>query len=321
MNFKKKVGLGTFPFSNVFSEVNQNIAEEIVDAFILNGGEYIETAPVYPQKNVDLGQIFKNYNRDKLYIASKCVTGVGSNGEKMRSGKWSHLLFQAENELKRLNIDKLDLLQSHIIPSDIRLEELGENLQKLKDEGFTKSIGVSNVDLYSLRILNQCCDLTLVQNRFSLLHQSSQRQLETFCLNNGIGLNPFQVIERGLLTTRPSNNGNWNENDLRSKKFEYNNEQYLVIRNWAEKELIPLAEETGVSLEKLVVYWVGKQPAVKLSVIGATKKEQILALMNERVDLDDNKDILEKVNESYNNICLKIKSKYNLTIEEFRGLV
>src|SRR3989344_3246972 len=74
--FKKmnRVGLGTFPLAGVFNPITRNQAKSIIKSFISKGGYYIDAAPLYGFGEVEilLGEVLKDYPRDKYYVATKC---------------------------------------------------------------------------------------------------------------------------------------------------------------------------------------------------------------------------------------------------------
>ena len=313
------IGLGTFPFGNVFSEISQEVAEEIVGTFIQLGGKYIETAPVYPRSKVVLSDILKKHPRESYFLSSKCVTDQDESGNKFRSGKRKHIISQCENELKRLGVDFLDMLQSHIVAQDATIKETATTMQYLKDNKHIKNIGVSNVNLEQLKEYCEYADVKFIQNRFSFLHQNTQIGLEDFCIQNNIFFNPFQVIERGLLTSHPTNDGKWRTGDLRHTKTEYSGEVYTFIRHWIEENLLPIAAKNDVSLETLIIAWTNYQPQTKLPVIGMTNTNQVRRLLEGlKFSITDN--IVEEMNCKYELLTKLIKEKFDLTIEKYRGV-
>jgi aryl-alcohol dehydrogenase-like predicted oxidoreductase len=319
MNNKTKIGLGTFPFSGVFSEISSEMAEKIVERFFDLGGTYVETAPVYAKNNISIGEILKEYPRESFYLATKCVTGQDEFGNKFRSGKQDILLQQCDTELKRLNMNYFDLLQSHAVAEDVPIEETARTLQLIKDKGIALEIGVSNVTLEQLKNYTEFCEVRFVQNRFSLIHQSANREIEKYCIEKDIKLNPYQLIERGLLTPHPTNNGDWRENDLRNTKHEYKGDAYFTIRNWVNSHLMPIASRYNMSLESLVLSWSCRQPQVELCVVGATNVSQVDNIIASG-NYNANSDLLLEINATYDILSEEIKDRFNLTIEEFRGL-
>jgi len=318
--FTLRIGLGTFPFSGVFRDISQSDAEAIVDLFIAQGGQYIETAPLYAVRSVILPDILSNYSRESYFLATKCVTGQDIHGAKMRSGRRDFLLWQCESEAKRFRTDHLDLIQTHAVPSDTSIAELGGTLQEILDLGLAKHVGVSNVTLPQLRAFCDVVKVEFVQIRHSLLHTEEHHQLVEFASENAIVFNPYQVIERGQLASTPTNAATWRATDLRHAKPEYTGNADAVIRQWVMEVLGPIAEQSGLSIEGLAVAWAVAQPAVALPVVGATRADQLLPLFaGARTQLSG--DTVTRVNEAVRAFESDLGCRYGAqSLDVFRGL-
>jgi len=313
-----QMGLGTFPFSGVFSELTREQAGSILDHYFQKGGKYLESAPVYNEKNFRLVDLL-HYPRESYFLADKCVTGLDPQGQVIRSGKHDHILRQFEHELTRLSVRYLDLFQAHIVATDAPIPETASALQKLKENGLIRNIGVSNVTPAQLREFHDHCEVKFVQNRFSLVYQQKNRAVEDFCVHHDIWLNPYQIIERGLLTDFPTNGGKWEKKDLRNSKVEYNGEPYTYIREWVLAELSPLARQQHTSVEALVIAWTSRQPQVKVLIMGATRPEQLdggFAGVLQGIS----QETLDLVNKAYQQLVDSVHDQFGKTLEEFRGI-
>lgn len=313
-----RLGLGTFPFSGVFSEVTQDGAASVVRAHVEGGGRYVETAPSYPVRNVDIGRILAAFPRDALLIGTKCVTGTRPSGEKVRSGATATIVTQCHDELGRLGVDYLDVLQAHITPEDVDPAETMRALIALKAEGLVRWVGVSNVTLDQLQAFHTGGQIDLVQNRMSLVHDGSHSELSSFCAAHDIYFNQYQVIERGLLTTSTTLPEDRREGDLRSSKGEYGGETFHIVRQWFEREVAPIAARAHASAEAIAINWVLAQPRVATCVVGATNAAQASANLAAARELPLG--TLDAVGEARRKLAEHLRSVYGLTIEEFRGL-
>jgi aryl-alcohol dehydrogenase-like predicted oxidoreductase len=313
-----RVGLGTFPFSGVFSTVDEGSATEIVEAFLMTGERYIETAPSYPRR-IDLGAILERFPRESFVIASKCVTNVTPEGVRERSGKYDTVVSQCENELRRLGVEYLDVLQAHITPEDVEPSETMQALESLRQRGLVRLIGVSNVSLEQLKAFAKGGHVDLVQNRFSMVHRSSYTAIVEYCREHDIYLNPYQVIERGQLASHTGSPNEWREADLRRSKAEYSGDTYLTIRNWFLEHIEPIATELGCSGETLAISWTLHRPMVKLCVVGATNKEQVTRNTQAR-DLLIPASMKDKIEKAFSSLSSEVRERYGINIEEYRGL-
>jgi aryl-alcohol dehydrogenase-like predicted oxidoreductase len=315
----KQIGLGTFPFSNVFSEVTQQDAEDVVKEFVNLGGKYLETAPKYPRGNVDFSRIVKLFNREDLYIGTKCVLYLDETGATASSGKPHAIVTQCQNELKRIGVDYIDLLEAHVTATDVEPCDVARTLNDLKQKGLVRYIGVSNASPSDMQSYVQSGAIDFVQNRYSVIHRNSTECITDICAEHGILFNPYQVIERGQLITRASNAGEWREGDLRASKAEYVGDAFSRVHDWVTCTLGNLASNAGLSLEALSIGWVFSRAQVSMPVIGATKVWQVKNNMQSGIEpLPDN--LLSEIDSVYLAFLNEIQSVFGLTIEEFRGL-
>lgn len=311
------IGLGTFPLSGVFSPVEQSDANAVVAAFLDAGGSYIETAAVYPQDKLDLGAILAGFSRSDYFIATKCVTGRGPDGATVRSGRPEHIRQQCHDELRRLGVDNLDLLQLHTVPEDVPLEDAYSALVQLQEEGATRFIGASNVSIDHLGTLLAVGHVDYIQNRFSFLHRRQHQAIEEACVERGILLNPYQVIERGLLTDAPR--ASFPESDLRRSKYEYSGEVYLAMRTWVQGVLRDIAATHELSVLEVILGWTKLQPAVGVVPLGATTPLQSRQnLAAGAVDLPPEVEV--QLAKAYDDLEADIRARVGLSIDEYRGL-
>lgn len=301
------IGLGSFPFSNVFSHVSKDEARDIVYAFLKNGGRYIETAPLY-QINPLMKEILSQIPRNKYFLSSKCVTGVDNKGQKVRSGKYDSIIAQCDYELETLGVDYIDLYIMHIPPPDATPEETMSALVHLLAKGKIRSIGVSNVNLAQLKEFASYGPISFIQNRFSVLNRSLSGEMVRYLVDNKIYNIPYQVIERGLLTDKAISGLSFKEGDLRLSKPEFSEDNRLIIINWVSNSLRPIANGLGISIETLVLAWTLHQPFVAVCTVGATSKRQVLENMHAQT-IKLSIDTLEKIDSSYRDFANEIVRK------------
>ncbi len=313
------VGLGTFPLSGVFSDLAGPTAIAVLERFLELGGRYVETAPSYPASRADLAPLLSSVDRGTIYLATKCVTGSDADGNKVRSGKPDWIREQVARSAETLNIDYFDLVQTHITPTDVSPESLMETLQGLVEEGIAREIGCSNVDIYDLRRLTTVGPISWIQNRLSLIHQQAYLEMRELCKETDVRLNPYQVIERGLLVSNRRAPQARREGDLRSSKVEYTGEPFSVIANWVDQELQPIAAAHGTTVESLAIAWALSCDEVECCVIGATSPEQVESNLT-AAGLVTDRELIQTVSDAAANLRASIQATYGLSVEAFRGV-
>jgi pyridoxine 4-dehydrogenase len=113
------------------------------------------------------------------------------------NGRPEHLRAAAEASLRRLRLERLDLLYLHAVDPAVPLEESLGALGELQREGLVRHVGVSNVDVAQLERARAVVDVAAVQNRLSLGERGSDRVLEA-CERQGIPFVAWAPLAKGF---------------------------------------------------------------------------------------------------------------------------
>jgi aryl-alcohol dehydrogenase-like predicted oxidoreductase len=205
------LALGT----NVFGwTVDEQTAFTILDAFVDAGGNLIDTADTYSrwvegnrggESETAIGKWLKRSGkRNRVVIATKV-------GSEMRPGKKglskSYILQAAEDSLKRLQTDVIDLYQSHRDDPDTPQEETFEAYAQLMKQGKVRLIGASNFSAERLARAVQICEerglprYVSLQPRYNLYDRAEYEQsLEPVCREKGLGVITYYSLASGFLT-------------------------------------------------------------------------------------------------------------------------
>jgi pyridoxine 4-dehydrogenase len=135
---------------------------------------------------------------DDLLIATKAGLTRSGPDVWVPVGRPAYLRQQAELSLRRLKVERLDLLQLHRIDPEVPLaDQIGE-LKKLQDEGKVAAIGVSEVSVEQLKSAREIAEIATVQNLYNLTNRHSEDVL-TYASEQGIGFIPWFPIAAGDL--------------------------------------------------------------------------------------------------------------------------
>jgi len=136
--------------------------------------------------------------RENLVVATKA--GLLRPGP----GRWEpdcrpqHLRAAVEGSLKRLRLERIDLLQLHTVDPKLPYAEQIGTLVELQREGKIRHIGVSNVNLEELEEARQLATIVSVQNRYNLGDRESEDVLD-YCAREKIGFVPWFPLATGDL--------------------------------------------------------------------------------------------------------------------------
>jgi aryl-alcohol dehydrogenase (NADP+) len=297
-----KLCLGTMTFG---LQCDEPTSVAILDRAAEGGIDFLDTSDVYPlggdlttqgRTEEILGRWLKG-RRDRFVVATKCFGRTGPapfDGGNSRK----HIFDAVEASLRRLQTDYIDLYQLHGYDSGTPIDETLGALDDLVRQGKVRYTGCSNFLTYQLvRAVGRSETLGLarfdsVQPRYNLLFRQIEREMLPFCAEEGVGVIPYNPIAGGLLAGKHTRGAP----PEAGTRFTLGGAgQIYQTRYWHDSEfdtveqLVPLAEEAGISLVTLAVAWVLANPAVTAPIIGASRADQLepsLAAVDVVLDAD-----------------------------------
>jgi len=135
---------------------------------------------------------------DGLLIATKVGFTRTGPDEWHVVGRPPYLRQQAELSLRRLQVDRLDLLQLHRIDPQVPLADQVGELKALQDEGKVAAIGLSEVSVAELEAAAEFAEIVSVQNLYNLTNRRAEPVLD-YATEHGIGFIPWAPIAAGGL--------------------------------------------------------------------------------------------------------------------------
>ena len=128
----------------------------------------------------------------KLHIRPEAVEDCGSVYAAVRR----HL----ERSLKNLQIDYVDLYYLHRINMEVDNLEVAHAMGRLIQEGLVREWGISTVDKAQLEAAHAVTPVGAVQNIYSMVERTSEKDVIPFCVKNRIAFVPFSPVASGLLS-------------------------------------------------------------------------------------------------------------------------
>ena len=282
-----RLALGTMTFG---TQTPEDVAQAIMDKAVDAGLSFFDTADSYPAGRATpglteeiVGRWLKT-RRSSVIIATKGFGKVGPNPWDGGSSR-KHLLDAIDGSLKRLQTDYVDLYQLHHCDAATPLEESLEALDTIVRSGRARYVGVCNFFAYrvaqaqGLSALKNLVHVVSVQPRYNLLFREIERELLPCCLEEGIGVIPYNPLAGGLLTGKHKRD----TGPAEGSRYALNSDagpQYRE-RYWKDRELdtvdsfVRLAAEAGVSPVTLSVAWVLAHPAITAPIVGASRPDQL----------------------------------------------
>jgi aryl-alcohol dehydrogenase (NADP+) len=220
--------------------------------------------------------------RHEFVIATKC-SGAMSGRPWDRGASRKHVLDAIEGSLRRLRTDYVDLYQIHHSDPGTPIDETLRALDDVVRSGKARYVGCSNYHAYQVaRALGKSevlgvCRFETVQPRYNLLFRQIERELLPLCLEEGLGVIPYNPIAGGMLTGKHAR-GEPTEGTrftLGSASRTYQDRYWHEGMFETVDTLQEIARDVGLSLTTLAVAWVLAHPAVTAPIIGASRPEQL----------------------------------------------
>ncbi|WP_017600048.1 aldo/keto reductase family protein [Nocardiopsis lucentensis] len=267
------------------SQVEEETAAACVRAALDAGVTTFDTADVYAQGKAEevLGRALKGERRDGLEIFSKVFWPMGE-GKNDRGLSRKHIIRGAEDSLRRLGTDYLDLYQAHRFDYTTPLEETMRAFEDLVRQGKVLYVGVSEWRAEeierALKIADEMGFDRIVSNQpqYNMVWRVIESEVVPVCEREGIGQIVWSPIAGGVLTGkyRPGQaapSGSRGADPKSSHFVKDMTEDEALLRKVAELE--PLAAEAGLSMAQLAIAWVLRNRNVSAAIVGASRPEQV----------------------------------------------
>ena len=288
------------------SQLENDQAHACVRASLNAGITTFDTADVYANTMAEtvLGEALKGERRESLEIFTKVFGPTGPKGHNDVGLSRKHIMESVNGSLSRLQTDYIDLYQAHRYDYFTPLEETMQAFADLVRMGKVLYIGVSEWTADQLRdgaALAKELGFQLISNQpeYSMLWRVIESEIVPTSREFGISQVVWSPIAQGVLTGkyRPG------EQPPEGSRATDDKGGANMIKRWMDddvlsrvQQLVPLAEEAGLSMAQLAVAWVLQNDNVATAIIGASRPEQVDDNVRAAgVKLDD--DLLRKIDD------------------------
>ena len=258
------------------------------------GINWIDTAAAYGFGHSEevVGRALAGLDADKRpYVFTKASRVEGPGRTVVSNLRRDSILREAENSLKRLGVDAIDLYQIHWPRPDEDIEEGWSAFAELKEQGLVRHIGVSNFDVEQLRRIQGIAPVETLQPRYSLVAREIEEELLPFAEREGIGVIVYSPMGSGLLTGAMTRERveSLPENDWRSRNENFQDPELSKHLALVER-LKVVANRLDTTPGAVAVAWTLRNPAVDGAIVGFRRPEQvdpIIAAANLELGDDD----------------------------------
>jgi aryl-alcohol dehydrogenase-like predicted oxidoreductase len=283
-NKVSEVGLGTWQLgSSDWGVVNEDEAFTILEEFVNQGGNFIDTADVYGMGISEkvIGKFLKNASKE-IFVATKLGRRHdGSNGWP-QNFTYDGMRRHVEESLEHLQQQQLFLDQLHCIPTDeLRKGTVFENFRKLQKEGLIRHWGVSVETSEEALLCLKQDGIASLQIIFNLFRQHVADEVFAKAKEKDVAIIVRVPLASGLLTGKFTENTSFAANDHRNYNKDGNSFNAGETFSGVEfTEGVRLSKEISALLPdnrmaQWSIRWILDHPEVTTVIPGATRLSQV----------------------------------------------
>jgi aryl-alcohol dehydrogenase-like predicted oxidoreductase len=283
---------------NVFGwTADEPTSFKLLDAFVASGFNLIDTADVYSRWATDnqggesetiIGKWLKRSgDRDKVVIATKVGMEMGPGSKGLSA---DYIMRSAEESLRRLQTDYIDLYQSHVDDPDTPQEETLAAYARLVEQGKVRAVGASNFGAARLAEALKLADekslprYESLQPLYNLYDRAEfEESLGPLCLAQNVGVISYFSLASGFLTGKYRS-----EEDLSKSPRGRGVKKYMDERGFRILgALDEVAARHDSTPARVALAWLIARPSVTAPIASATSLEQLDDLAEAvRLELD-----------------------------------
>jgi len=266
----------------------------MLDHYVAVGGNFIDTANVYGESEVVIGNWLTKRNKDNarfresLFIATK-VHGQTGNGPNERGQSRKNILDAVDTSLKRLQTTYIDLYQCHAFDYKTSIRDVVSVFNTLIQQGKIRYFGVSNWRGTQMQEAQDIArqygwePIVCQQPQYSLLCRSTEWDIIPTCVKHNIAVIPWSPLAGGWLAGRVKRDDKeaaagsrvaWAET-LKWKPTDFstnaNNETTWRVVDTLEA----VAKELNASPAQVALRWLMQMEGVTAPIIGAKNVKQL----------------------------------------------
>jgi aryl-alcohol dehydrogenase-like predicted oxidoreductase len=251
---------------------DQRNAIEVIRAAVGQGVTLFDTAEAYGANEELVGEALAPF-RGKVVIATKFGirngdprSGLDSRPERIRE--------VAEQSLKRLRTDCIDLFYQHRLDPDVPIEDVAGAVQDLIRQGKVKHFGLSEAGVGTIRRAHAVQPVTALQSEYSLWWREPEIDILPVLEELGIGFVPFSPLGKGFLTGGITETTQFDAGDFRNTVPRFSPEARKA--NQALVDLVgKIAADRQVPRAQIALAWILAQKPWIVPIPGTTKLHRL----------------------------------------------
>ncbi len=234
------------------------------------GVTFFDTAELYGwgENEKVVGRAVKRF-RDEIVIATK----FGFTHQFGTDSRPEHIREVAENSLRNLGVDVIDVLYQHRVDPDVPIEEVAGTVKDLIDAGKVRYFGLSEAGPNTIRRAHAIQPISVLQTEYSLFERDVEQLLPTL-ENLGIGFVAYSPLGRGFLTGTAKPADEYDETDMRRTDPRWQPGNYEKNLD-AVTQLQTVAASKDATVSQLALAWLLAQRDYIVPIPGTRSAKRV----------------------------------------------
>jgi aryl-alcohol dehydrogenase-like predicted oxidoreductase len=273
-----RIALGTWAIGGwMWGGSDENDAIRTIHTALDNGINLIDTAPVYGfgRSEEIVGNALAADGRRKRTIIATKVGLDWADGKPFRNASKARIVEEAEQSLRRLRTDVIDLYQVHWPDPHTPIAEVAGAMDALYAAGKIRAIGVSNFSPAQMDEFRAVAPLHAAQPPYNLFEREIQADVLPYCVDHNIALLAYGSLCRGLLSGSMSRSSRFSGDDLRKSDPKFQPPRFEQYLDAVEKLDTFARERYGKRVIHLAARWVLDRNSKNIALWGARRPEQL----------------------------------------------
>ncbi|MBY5805851.1 aldo/keto reductase [Rhizobium ruizarguesonis] len=237
---------------------------------------FFDTAEAYgPYKNEELlGEALAPF-REEVVIATKFGFSFDANGgQSGMNSRPQQIRAVADQALKRLKTDVIDLFYQHRVDPDVPIEDVAGTVKALIEEGKVRHFGLSEAGAQTIRRAHAVQPVAALQSEYSLWWREPEQEILPTLEELGIGFVPFSPLGKGFLTGAISETTTFDSKDFRNVVPRFSQEARKANQALVDR-LGEIAAQKKATSAQVALAWLLAQKPWIVPIPGTTKLHRL----------------------------------------------
>ncbi|KQO32154.1 aldehyde oxidase [Flavobacterium sp. Leaf82] len=291
------LGLGCMGLSYAYgSVIEKQQAIKIIREAYEQGITFFDTAEAYGIANEELvGEAIKPF-RKEVVIATK-FGFKGGDATKGLDSRPENIRAVAEESLRRLNTDVIDLFYQHRVDPDVPMEDVAGTIKDLIQEGKVKYFGLSEASVSSIKKAHAIQPVTALQSEYSIWWREPELEILPALEELGIGFVPFSPLGRGFLTGAITEDTHFESTDFRNNLPRFSEENRKANQKLVAL-LAAIAGDKNATPAQIALGWLLAQKPWIAPIPGTTKSHRLTENIG-GASIDLSTDDIKKIDDAF----------------------